>query len=293
MTGAAYAPHLLDGDVAAFDADAVPHYLRFFDALLGGALVPRASARAVLFACRTAAAHAELAARLANGDSLVGVDGSEPAIWSARLRQGREGLSLAYEHAPTTETSLDEEGFTHAAALHPLGAPEQRAALFAEMRRVLEPGGQVMVSMPVRGSFPEILDLVREFALKHDKPAIAAAADRAAQSRVSIETLSADLEAAGFVGVDVDVQLLAVPFESGKAFAKSAVARLVVGPDVAELLEGVEPALRERAVAYAAEAVGKYWSESKFELAVNIGGASGWAPGEPPRHSAPPSLLRV
>ena len=182
---------------------------------------------------------------------------------------------------------LDASSFTHAIALHPLAAPEQRAALFAEMWRVLQPGGQVVVALPVRGSFPELLDLVREFALKHDKPVVTAAADRCAASRVSIETLARDLEAAGFADVDVDVQLLAVPFASGKAFAKSPVARLVAGPDLGALLD-VEPALRERATTYAADAVGKYWSESGFELAVNLGGASGWVPAEPPRHTVPP-----
>ena len=288
MTPAAsYAPPLADGDVAAYDAGAVPHYVRFFDALCASLIVPRAGMRVAVFGCRTGAAHDAIAARLASGDALVGLDPSEPALWAARMRDAPAGLSVAYEHAPTTATPLDASSFTHAIALHPLAAPEQRAALFAEMRRVLQPGGQVVVALPVRGSFPELLDLVREFALKHDKPAVTAAADRCAASRVSIETLASDLEAAGFADVDVDVQLLAVPFASGKAFAKSPVARLVAGPDLGALLD-VEPALRERATIYAADAVGKYWSESGFELAVNLGGASGWVPAEPPRHTVPP-----
>lgn len=301
-TPAAYGPPLADRDVADYDAAAVPQYVRFFDALCASLLVTRAStvagprsgtpggARVAVFGCRTGAAQEAVASRLESGDALVGVDASEPAIWSARLRDAPQGLSIAYEHAATTHTPLGEASFTHAVAVHPLAAPSQRAALFAEMRRVLQPGGQVVVALPVRGSFPELLDLVREFSLKHDKPAVAEAADRCAGARVSIETLHEDLEAAGFVDVDVDVQLLAVPFATGKAFAQSPVSRLVVGPDLGELL-AVDPALRDRAVAYAADAIGKYWSESAFELAVNLGGASGWVPGEAPRGSIPPGLL--
>ncbi len=301
-TPAAYGPPLADRDVAEYDAAAVPQYVRFFDALSASLLVTRSTsmggartgepgaARVAVFGCRTGAAQQAVAARLESGDALVGVDASEPAIWTARLRDAPQGLSVAYEHAATTETPLGDASFTHAVAIHPLAAPAQRASLFAEMRRVLQPGGQVVVTLPVRGSFPELLDLVREFSLKHDKPAVAEAADGCAGARVSVETLQDEMEAAGFIDVDVDVQLLAVPFATGKAFAKSPVSRLVVGPDLGELL-AVDPSLRERAVAYAADAIGKYWSESAFELAVNLGGCSGWVPGEAPRGSNPPGML--
>jgi len=289
MSAAAYAPPLSDRDVAAYDAGAGARHQERGAELVEEADVLGDGARVACFGCRTGAAQNAIASRLRSGDALVGVDVSEPAIWTARLRDGHEGLSLAYEHAPTTATPLRSASFTHAVAVHPLASPPQRTALFAEMRRVLQPGGQIVVAMPVRGSFPELLDLVREFSLKHDKPQVALAADRCAQTRLSIETLASDLEEAGFTDVDVDVQLLAVPFPTGKAFAKSSVARLVVGPDLGELLE-VDEAMRERVVAYAAEAVGKYWSESAFELAVNLAGASGWVPGEPPRNSMPPLL---
>jgi len=288
MGAASYAPPLADGDVAAYDLDAVPHYVRFFDALAAGWLVPaEGGSRVVSFGCRTGAAHAQVAERLGSGDALVGVDTSEPAIWAARLRDGPMGVSIAYEHAAAAPTSLDSGAFTHAVAVHPLGSPAARTALFADMYRVLHSGGQAVVAMPLRGSFTDLIELCREFSLKHDKPSVAAAADKLGSSRASLETLGEDLEAAGFVEVDVQVELLAIPFATGKDFARSAVAQLVVGPDVGDLLE-VDPALRERAVAYAIEAVAKYWSASSFELSVNVGYASAWLPGTRRRGSVPP-----
>ena len=72
---APFAPPLADGDVAAYDHDAVPQYVRFFDALAAGWLVPaEGGSRVVSFACRTGAAHAQVAERLGSGDALVGVD---------------------------------------------------------------------------------------------------------------------------------------------------------------------------------------------------------------------------
>lgn len=288
-----FSPPLVDGDVAAYDHDAVPRYVRFFDALAAGWLVPaEGGSRVVSFACRTGAAHTQLAERLGSDDALVGLDSSEPAIWAARLRDAPVGVSIAYEHAQGTPTNLDAGSFTHAVAVHPLGSPAARTALFAEMRRVLGPGGQAVVALPLRGSFTDLIELCREFSLKHDKPAVAVAADKAATSRASLETLGEDLEAAGFVEVDVQVELLAIPFETGKDFARSAVAQLVVGPDLADLLD-LDPVLSARAVAYAIEAIAKYWSASQFELSVNVGYASAWLPGARRRGSVPPVLTGV
>lgn len=285
---AAFAPPLADGDVAAYDHDAVPHYVRFFDALAAGWMIPaEGGSRVASFACRTGSAHTQVADRLGSGDALVGVDPSEPALWAARLRDAPMGVSIAYEHASVAPTPLDEGAFTHAVSVHPLGSPAARRALFADMRRVLGPGGQAVVAMPLRGSFTDLIEMCREFALKHDKPAVATAADKLASSRASLETLGEDLEAAGFVEVDVQVELLAIPFATGKEFARSAVAQLVVGPDLGDLLD-VDPTLRERAVTYAIEAVAKYWSASSFELSVNVGYASAWTPGARRRGSVPP-----
>ena len=71
------------------------------------------------------------------------------------------------------------------------------------MHRVLAPTGQALLAMPLRGSFQELGDLLREYALKLDEASVAAAVDRATLGRPTVEMLGAELEDAGFHFVDV------------------------------------------------------------------------------------------
>jgi hypothetical protein len=136
------------------------------------------------------------------------------------------------------------------------------------------PGGQGLLALPVRGSFPELNDMIREFALRQDLPNLSKAVDLAAQRRPTIETISEEFENAGLTEVDVDVQLIAVSFNNGREFLEDPIARLMVMPDMRVQLQ-VDPAVLEPAVSYMQEAIMKYWSEGVFELTVNVGCASG------------------
>jgi SAM-dependent methyltransferase len=149
-----------------------------------------------------------------------------------------------------------------------------RARLLAELRRILMPGGQALLALPVRGSYPELNDMIREFALRQDLPNLSKAVDIAAQRRPTIETISEEFENAGLTEVDVDVQLIAVSFNNGREFLEDPIARLMVMPDMRVQLP-VEAPILEQALRYVHEAILKYWSEGVFELTVNVGCASG------------------
>jgi hypothetical protein len=136
------------------------------------------------------------------------------------------------------------------------------------------PGGQALLALPVRGSFPELNDMLREFALRQDLPNLSKAVDVSAQRRPTIETISEEFENAGLTEVDVDVQLIAVSFNNGREFLEDPIARLMVMPDMRVQLQG-EPTIIEPAIQYVHEAIMKYWSEGVFELTVNVGCASG------------------
>ncbi len=113
--------------------------------------------------------------------------------------------------------------------------------------------------------------MLREFSLKHDKPKFAEAIEIASQSRPTPETLADDLERLGFTDVSVDLQLLSVPFETGKDFANHPLFRLIVAPELAALLGDPAEAIVSAALDYAKTAIAKYWSEGQFDLTVNLG----------------------
>jgi SAM-dependent methyltransferase len=261
-------------DAAVFEDSVVPRYLAFFGGLLAEMLIPVPEAQVAHVACRTGYPDPLVAERLPRCH-IWGVDGSAPAIDVARARASLfaevQTSYLAHEGLPTP---LHEGAFTHAFSVHPIMGAAGRAALLGELRRVLVPGGQALLSLPLRGSFPEINDMVREFALRQDLPELGQAVDAAAQSRPTIETISEELESAGLFEIDVDVQLMAVSFNDGREFLEDPIARLLVFPEMRVLL-AVDKDLATACFKYVHEAISRYWSEGVFELTVNVGCASG------------------
>ncbi|HEY4117543.1 MAG TPA: class I SAM-dependent methyltransferase [Byssovorax sp.] len=267
-------PVLGESDLDAFENAVVPRYLSFFGSLAVDMLFPIPDAHVAHIGCRTGYPDWIIADKMPQS-SLLGVDSSPPGVEFARARAARmPGMRANYTVSDSVPTLLAESSFTHAISLHPLCSATERAALLAELRRVLIPGGQAVLALPLRGSFPEINDMIREYALRHDLAELGKAIDAAAASRPTIETVSEEFEDAGLSEVDVDVQLIAVSFENGRNFLEDAIARLLVFPEATDLL-GMPPDAAQGCMRYVHEAISKYWSEGVFELTVNVGCASG------------------
>lgn len=261
-------------EAAAFEDSVVPRYLSFFGGLIAEMLIPSPSAQIAHLACRTGYPDPLVAEKVPKS-TLWGVDASDPAIGVARAKATLfTDVQTSYLVDEGVPTQLKESAFTHAYSVHPISDAEGRAALLGELRRVLMPGGQALLALPLRGSFPEINDMVREFALRQDLTELGKAVDAAAASRPTIETVSEEFESAGLSEVDVDVQLIAVSFTDGREFLDDPIAKLMVFPEMHVLLS-LDKEMAETCFKYVHEAITKYWSEGVFELTVNVGCASG------------------
>lgn len=264
---------LSEADAAGFESGVAPRYLSFFAALAVPMILPFSPARVAYLGSRTGFPKTQILDRVP-GAELWCVDPSQAAL--DVLRADAESLGHTATQTALFESfpvPFDGEAFTHTFALHPFGTIDDRAKLFAEMRRLLLVGGQAVIAMPLRGSFPELNDMLREYALRQDQPDLGKAVDLAASSRPNIETISEELESAGLSEVDVDVSLLAISFADGKEFTEDPISRLMVLPELAAIV-GVDPAVMTPALRYACDAIQKYWSEGTFELTVNVGCAS-------------------
>jgi ubiquinone/menaquinone biosynthesis C-methylase UbiE len=268
-----FGPPLTAADAAVFENAVVPRYLSFFTSILVDMMLPYEPARIANLGCRNGYPDALIAEKM-QGASIVGVDPSAAALELARTKAANLSKAQAsYTLGETPPVPLPDSSFTHVLAVHPICRPSHRPNLLAELRRLLVPGGQALIALPLRKSFPEISDMGRECALKQDLTELGVALDAADASRPTIETIAAELEAAGFGEVDVDVQLVAVSFNSGREFLEDPIARLMVFPDATALLE-VEPQAIDALHRYVHHAIAKYWSEGVFELTVNVGCAS-------------------
>ncbi len=184
-------------EAAIFETFVVPRYLSLFGELALEMIAEGEDAQVVHMHCRTGYPDRGLAIRLP-GAYVVGVDGSSAALELARAKAATmPGLVSDYRLVDELPTPLPEAAFSHAMTLHPPASAEDRGPLLFESARLLAPHGQVILAMPMRGSFQEIFDLLREYALKHDDSAVAAAVEQAVLVWPTVETLSEELSDVG------------------------------------------------------------------------------------------------
>lgn len=259
-------------DAAVFETFVVPRYLELFGERLLEMLVPGRDARVCHVQCRTGYPDRQLIAKLPNAH-VYGCDSSEHAIALARAKAAAlPGFVADYRVAPGFPLPFPAGAFSHAFTVHPLTAPFERKALFEELGRLVAPRGQALVSMPLRGSFVEIADLLRECALKLELDDLTHAVEAAVQLRPTDESFGKELEAAGFEFVEVDVRTRTLRFERGRDFFEDPIAHLLLLPEFRVNLELED---MDRPFSYVRAAIDKYWSDATFELTVNVGVVSG------------------
>ena len=262
-------------DAAILETFVVPRYLALYTGLFFEMLLTGDRARVAHLGCRTGYPDLELFERIPSM-SLTGVDNSLPALELARNKAHARGeLDIEYLVTDGYPTELESEQYSHALSLHPILDELGRAALLEELARVLYSGGQALIAMPMRGSFQEIMDIFKEYALKQDDADFSKALEAAFRTRPTLETLAEELEAAGLSDIDVKLQHKELEFESGRALIEDPAMRLLILPEIRTWvqIENLAPALD-----YLAQAVDKYWSEDKLSLTLNVGCASARKP---------------
>jgi SAM-dependent methyltransferase len=258
-----------EDDAALFDAFVVPSYLSLFAAAARPLLLVGEAGRVVHLGCRTGYPDAQWLEDMPSTTG-VGVDSVQSFLSIASSRLG--SMNMRYVLGNPARTGLDPQTFSHALSFHPTRNAKGRIALFAEMGRLLYPGGQALISLPFGDSFQEVLDLLAEYALKHDDAEIEAAFESVPLHRGTPHQLMEELKSAGLSDVGIDIREEQIPFESGRAFVEDPAVRLLILPLVAAWLG--RTSLPDEARDYLARAIDKYWSDTAFELKVQIAAVS-------------------
>ncbi len=259
-------------DVAALEAFVIPHYLSPFGRLVVNAIARSDEAQIVHFDCRTGFPDIEVVEKL-NGAHLYGCDRSSFAIAIARAKAAAlPGGVFHYEPSSGQQAVYSDAAFSHAFTIHPRMKSAARNRAISECARLLAPGGEGLVALPIRGSFKEAFDLVREFALRHEELELSARLEAPETCGPTADQLIGEFEASGFEFVRVDQQQFAMKFESGRAFIDDAAMRLCVLPELEAPLRGGDAGrLRQ----YLCTAIDRYWSHSAFELTISAAVAVG------------------
>lgn len=265
-------PRMGPAEAAIFETFVVPRYLSLFGELALEMVAESDDAQVVHLHCRTGYPDRGITLKLPNAH-VIGLDTSSAALELARAKASTQpDMVSEYRLLYALPTELPAAAFSHALTLHPLVSQEERGQVLAEFSRLLAPHGQAVVAMPLRGSFQELSDVLREYALKYDDDAVGRAVEKAHAAKPTIETFRAEFEDAGFDFVDVSLRPTSLGFQSGRDFFEDPVVRMLILPDAQANLNLAEP---DKAFDYVREAIDKYWSDGTFELTVNVGCASG------------------
>lgn len=242
----------------------VPRWLAPAGEMMLDMLAVGDSAQVAHLGCGTGYPDSLLLERLP-GAELYGCDPSAASIQLAQSKAAATGLSAEYLVSSSTSTPLPAGAFTHALTLDL--APEDRAGVFAELQRLLAPGGQLLVTLLLRGSAQELTCLLREFAVASDRADLSRSLDLLSAARPTPETIASELETLGFEYIEVEHRRTTLEFKNGRDFLEDPVCKLVLFPETERLLR----LSLGTSLDYVRMAIDRYWSSESFELGLSLG----------------------
>ena len=257
----------------AYETAVIPRYARMFGDLLLRAVNVPARANILDLSCRTGYPAIELLRLLGEG-RIVSIDPDPSFLELTRERIGSEvGRRMFLKQESVEALPFGNDVFTNVVGNLVDRTTTDRGLLLSEVSRVLVTGGQIVITMPLRGSFAEVLDLFREVALKHDLGAVSERVEQYAMSLPTREMWQTEIESRGFADVTVDQTNFSLGFESGHHLFSDPATLVAAAPEWQWIASAIEdPA----AVIYRVQdAVDVYFRGRVFETTVVAGCASG------------------
>lgn len=203
-----------------YDTEILPIWAERFGRLLLAEARVRANAMVLNVACGTGYPALELLEKM-DGGRIIAIDSSSALLDVARTKADNLSGKRIFFRTEGNQERLSFDDDVYDLTFTNLGLRElastPREAL-AELARVTAPGGQVLVTLPLRGTWTEFLDIYREVLTKHDRhdtlQALGDYEDTLPEPEVAIEWL----EATGLRDVDLVVEEFSLLFKSSREF---------------------------------------------------------------------------
>ncbi len=203
-----------------YDTEILPIWAERFGRLLLAEARVRTNAMVLNVACGTGYPALEVLEKM-DGGRIIAVDSSSALLDVARSKaEDLSGKRIFFRTEGNKDRlSFDDDvydlTFTNL-GLGDFNSPPREA--LAELARVTAPGGQVLVTLPLRGTWAEFLDIYREVLTKHDRhdtlQALGEYEDTLPEPEKAIEWL----EATGLKDVDLVVEEFSLLFKSSREF---------------------------------------------------------------------------
>jgi ubiquinone/menaquinone biosynthesis C-methylase UbiE len=258
-----------------YDEEILPIWShRFGRMMLRGLEVP-AKAMVLDVACGTGYPTQEILRKLDDGSRMIAIDSSSAMLDVARRKLGELGGKRLFFRTENAFPRLSFASDVYDLVLCNLGlseAPDVRAAL-ADFARVTKPGGQVVCTLPLHGTWGEFYDIYREVLVKHDKHETLVRLEQHLRTYPQVSELEAWMRNAGLEDVRVDVEGFSLLFRSSREFFFAPM--IEFGPlSTWKAIAGKGQELQD-VFWYIKQAIDAYFGDRAFQITVKAGCARG------------------
>ncbi len=271
MTNGAKRTHKHEKLARIYDEEILPIWSqRFGRMMLRGLDVPP-KAMVLDIACGTGYPSTEVLRKLDEQSRLVAIDSSSAMLDIARRKLAEAGGKRVFFRTESAFPRLSFANDVYDIVLCNLGlqeAEEPQKAL-RDFARVTKPGGLVVCTLPLAGTWGEFYDIYREVLVKHDKHESLTRLDEHLKRYPQAEDLEQWAVQAGLEDIRVDLEEFSLLFRSSREFFFAPV--IEFGPlTVWKSLAGKGQELQD-VFWYIKQAIDAYFGDRAFSITVKAG----------------------
>jgi len=215
-------------EAGLYDTVVVPRYSSLFAQMILREIPEGAHATVLDVGCGTGHPTFEVLRKLEPGGRVVAIDRDMALVELARRKAlDLAGKRLFFKVGWAEDLEFGDGVFDIVVGNLVASQFEMPGDALAEMKRVLVPGGKLLLTRALDDTFEEILDTFREVSLRLDLPAVQQRADAVATRYPSAQAFANQVRAAGFESVEVEEDLFRLPFRSAREIFDDPLLRFV------------------------------------------------------------------
>jgi ubiquinone/menaquinone biosynthesis C-methylase UbiE len=274
-----------------YDDEILPIWTQRFGRMIVQAVEPPAKAMILDVSCGTGYSALEILRKMDDQSRLIAIDSSSALLDVARKKAGDLSGKRIYFRTENVGTRLPFTADVYDIVACNLGLSEvdDPATTLRDFVRVAKPGGKVVCTLPLAGTWGEFFDIYREVLVKHDKHPILEKLDEYIAEIPDASTVEEWGRAAGLADARVDIDEFTLLFRSAREFFFAPIVELGPLPrwkDIAGKGQDLQDVFW-----HIKQAIDAYFGDRAFQVTVKAGcltGTKGNAPADEDDLRRPP-----
>lgn len=270
--------HRLDKLAKIYDAEILPLWSQRFGKLLLRDLTLPARAMVLDVGCGTGYSSLEILKKMHGEGRLIAIDASSPMLDEARIKAGALAGKRIFFRSESAIPRLSFAADVYDLVVSNAGLQEfdDPEAAIRDFARVTKPGGRLVVTLPLAGTFGEFYDIFREVLIKLDLEEAIDRLDAYLTRYPPLEQAEAWFEDAGLEAITSTVESYNLLFKSSREFFFAPI--IEYGPLADWKTIAGKGQVMQQVFWDAKAAIDKYFGDRPFAVTVNAAVVRGRKP---------------